>query len=52
MEKKEYSKPALKTKKIEAVVMSPSSGHDHGQHHGWDNPHNPHYPGNQEEDEP
>ena len=26
--------------------MTPGSGHhDNGNHHGWDNPHNPHYPG-------
>ena len=26
--------------------MCCASGHDNGNHNGWNNPHNPHYPGN------
>ena len=46
--KKEYKKPTVRAHKLTAqVIMTPGSGHhDNGNHHGWDNPHNPHYPGN------
>lgn len=50
--KKKYIKPLFKAHKVEAIVMTPSSGHhDNGKHNGWNNPNNPHYPYNPDEDQ-
>jgi hypothetical protein len=49
--KKNYIKPLFKARKVEVIVMTPSSGHhDNGKHNGWNNPNNPHYPYNPNED--
>ena len=49
--KKKYINPLFRTHKVEAIVMTPSSGHhDNGKHNGWNNPNNPHYPYNSDED--
>lgn len=50
--KKKYIKPLFRARKVEAVIMTPSSGHhDNGKHNGWNNPNNPHYPYNPDEDQ-
>lgn len=50
--KKIYIKPLFKAHKVEAeVVLGHHSGHhDNGNHNGWNNPNNPHYPYNPDED--
>ena len=49
--KKNYIKPTMRAHKVEPIVMTPSSGHhDNGKHNGWNNPNNPHYPYNPDED--
>lgn len=49
--KKNYIKPLFRARKVEAMIMTPSSGHhDNGKHNGWNNPNNPHYPYNSDED--
>lgn len=49
--KKKYIKPLFRARKVEAIVMTPSSGHhDNGKHNGWNNPNNPHYLYNPDED--
>lgn len=50
--KKNYIKPLFRARKVEAMIMTPSSGHhDNGKHNGWNNPNNPHYPYNSDEDQ-
>ena len=44
---KTYIKPLFKAHKVQSIVtICCASGHDNGHHNGWNNPHNPHYPGN------
>lgn len=44
---KTYSKPLFKTHEIRSEITI-LSGSNNGHHYGWDNPHNPHYPGNRD----
>ena len=43
-----YLKPSMRVHKCEPCVelCSHSGNHDNGNHNGWNNPNNPHYPGN------
>lgn len=49
MRKEEYVSPKAKT--IEVDLMQVIAGSNNGKHHGWDNPNNPHYPGDDEDDD-
>lgn len=48
--KKCYQQPTARAHKCEphAELCSHSGHHDNGNHNGWNNPNNPHYPGNGE----
>lgn len=50
--RKAYVKPTSRVHKCECVELCSHSGHhDNGNHHGWDNPHNPHHPGGRNSEE-
>lgn len=50
--RKHYVKPESRIHTVsERVSICCASGHDNGNHNGWNNPHNPHYPGNSNEEE-